>query len=380
MSYFKIIILFSLFVYTGFFHNLGLASGDLLLSDIDKKEKQFFQINQVLAKNHVLPRYQVFANETIKLDNSAKKFCLAPDSASLTELREVFHSAADAWIRVEHINFGPVEENLRLYRINFWPDKHNTGSKHLARTLKSKDKTMIEPNKFSLNSVALQGFPALERLLFSRSDELFKKNESAKFRCNLIKAISRNLREIASSLLVEWVEENSTYLNKDSYQNNQNNFEERENFQNYFASLYGILRKVHDLKLHRPLGETPEMSKPKKSESWRSGRSMRNIIINLESAQKLFQGEVSFGMDNLIQNITPETYMVRDFNITMNFALKTAREIPIPLHKAVIDYKWHDQVDKLKAQISRMMAMVRARIFLSFGIGTGFNFLDGDSI
>ena len=64
----------------------------------------------------------------------------------------------------------------------------------------------------------------------------------------------------------------------------------------------------------------------------------------------------------------------------MNFALKTAREIPIPLHKAVIDYKWHDQVDKLKAQISRLMAMVRARIFLSFGIGTGFNFLDGDSI
>ena len=111
MSYFKIIILFSVFVYTGFFHNLGLASGDLLLSDIDKKEKQFFQINQVLAKNHVLPRYQVFAIETIKLDSSATKFCLAPDSASLTDLWEVFHSTADAWIRVEHINFGPVEEN-----------------------------------------------------------------------------------------------------------------------------------------------------------------------------------------------------------------------------------------------------------------------------
>ena len=141
-----------------------------------------------------------------------------------------------------------------------------------------------------------------------------------------------------------------------------------------------MLRKIHDLKLHRPLGETPQSSRPKKSEAWRSGRSMRNIIINLESAQKLFQGEVYFGMDNLIQIINPETYMVRDFNITMNFALKTARGIPIPLHKAVLDNKWHDQVDKLKAQISRMMAMVRARIFLSFGIGTGFNFLDGDSI
>ena len=119
MGSFKIILLFSLFVYKGFFNNFALASEEILLTNIDKKEKQFFQINQVLAKNHVLPRYQVFANETIKLDNSAKKFCLAPDSASLTELREVFHSAADAWIRVEHINFGPVEENLRLYRINY---------------------------------------------------------------------------------------------------------------------------------------------------------------------------------------------------------------------------------------------------------------------
>ena len=380
MSSFKFIILFSVFVYTGFFNNFVLASEDLLLTEIEKKEIKFFQINQVLAKNHVLPRYQVFTNETIKIDSSATKFCLAPDSASLIDLREVFHSAADAWIRVEHINFGPVEENLRLYRINFWPDKHNTGSKHLARILKSKDKTMLEPNKFSLNSVALQGFPALERLLFTQSDELFKGDDLAKFRCDLIKAISRNLREIANSLLVEWVDENSAYINKDSYQKKPNNFEEREIFQDFFASLYGILRKIHDLKLHRPLGETPEASRPKKSEAWRSGRSMRNIIINLESAQKLFQGEVYFGMDNLIQIINPETNMVRDFNITMNFALKTARGIPIPLHKAVIDYKWHDHVDKLKAQISRMMAMVRARIFLSFGIGTGFNFLDGDSI
>jgi len=160
MSYFKIIIFFGVFVCTGFFNNFVLASEDLLLTDIDKKENQFFLINQVLAKNHVLPRYQVLANETIKIDSSATKFCLAPDSASLIDLREVFHSAADAWIRVEHINFGPVEENLRIYRINFWPDKHNTGSKHLAKILKSKDKTMLEPNKFSLNSVALQGFPA----------------------------------------------------------------------------------------------------------------------------------------------------------------------------------------------------------------------------
>ena len=225
MSSFKFIILFSVFVYTGFFNNFILASEDLLLTEIEKKEIRFFQINQVLAKNHVLPRYQVFANETIKIDSSATKFCLAPDSASLIDLREVFHSAADAWIRVEHINFGPVEENLRLYRINFWPDKHNTGSKHLARILKSKEKTMLEPNKFSLNSVALQGFPALERLLFTQSEELFKGDDLAKFRCNLIKAISRNLREIANSLLVEWVEENSTYINKDSYQNNPNNIE-----------------------------------------------------------------------------------------------------------------------------------------------------------
>ena len=380
MSSFKIITIISVFFYTGFFNNFVLASEDHLLTEIEKKERNFFLINQVLAKNHVLPRYKVFANEIIKIDSSATKFCLTLDSASLIDLREVFHAAADAWIRVEHINFGPVEENLRLYRINFWPDKHNTGSKHLARILKNKEKTMLEPKNFSLNSVALQGFPALERLLFTQSDELFKGGDLAKYRCNLIKAISKNLRKIANSLLVEWVEDNSAYINNDSYQKTSNNFEEREVFQDYFASLYGILRKIHDLKLHRPLGETPEGSRPKKSEAWRSGRSLRNIIINLESAQKLFMGEGYFGMNNLIQIINPETYMVRDFNISMNLALKTARGVPVPLHKAVLDYKWHDQVDKLKAQISRMMAMVRARIFLSFGIGTGFNFLDGDSI
>ena len=350
-----------------------------LTTFLSKIEPQHYhRINEVLAKKHVLPRYEIFAIQTSKMDEVAQKFCLRPTQEGFSELRESFHMAADSWAGIQHIQFGPIDEKLRLNRIYFWPDKHNTGSKHLGRLLKSKDKSLLEQERFTLMSVALQGFPALERLLFSQSKALFSGNEDAIFRCHFILSITKNLQIIAETVLQEWVEENEGFLKVTTSTGAPFYSGENEIFQDFLASLYGNFRAIHDLKLRRPLGETPEKSRPKRSEAWRSERSLKNIILNLEAARQLFQGEGDFGIDDFITMLHPGTSITKDFNTYLDYTLNTARNISLPMHKAVRNPEQHDQVDRLKAQVQALLVFVKGRIANSVGLGIGFNLLDGD--
>ena len=340
--------------------------------------EKYFRVNQALLKKHILPRYEKFSSQTIKLDLAARQFCKAPSIANLPLIKKKFHSAADAWAGVQHIQFGPIEEQLRLNRVYYWPDKHNTGSRHLGRLLKSEDETLLSEEQFSIISVALQGFPALERLLFSQSEQLFKQDRSSKFRCRLIQAISLNLREISAAVLKEWNDPNNPFLQVVTSSGVQIYSGENEIFQDYLASLYGNLRAIHDLKIHRTLGETPESSRPRLADAWRSGRSLRNIILNLEAAQKLFEGEGDFGIDDFIEMLKPDSTTAKDFKTYLKYTLKTARSISLPLHQAVRDQQQHEQVERLKAQMLALVILVRTRVSTAVGMGTGFNFLDGD--
>ena len=339
---------------------------------------QYFRINQVLAKKHILPRYENFSAQAIKLDLAAQQFCMAPSIANLPLIKTAFHSAADAWAGVQHIQFGPIEEKLRLNRVYYWPDKHNTGSRHLGRLLKSEDETLLSEEQFSLISVALQGFPALERLLFSQSEKLFKQDKTSMFRCSLVQAISLNLRKISAAVLNEWNDPSNGFMQVATSSGVPIYSGENEIFQDHLASLYGNLRAIHNLKIHRTLGENSENSRPRLAEAWRSERSLRNIILNLEAAQKLFEGEGAFGMDDFIEMLKPDSNTAKDFKTYMEYTLKTARSISLPLHKAVRDEQQHEQVERLKAQVLALMGLVRGRISTAVGMGTGFNFLDGD--
>src|SRR5690606_18687509 len=46
------------------------------------------------------------------------------------------------------------------------------------------------------------------------------------------------------------------------------------------------LQFINEYKLTRPLGDDAESIRPRRAESWRSGRSLRNVRINLESLRE----------------------------------------------------------------------------------------------
>ena len=154
---------------------------------------------------------------------------------------------------------------------------------------------------------------------------------------------------------------------------------EKEIFHDYLASFYRSLRSIHELKLRRILGESTEDSRPRLAEFWRSERSLRNIILNLEALQQLFKGDGEFGIGELIERNNPKSSTAKDFKIYLEYAIKTARTISPPLHKSILDPDQFEQVDRLQAQVLSLIGFVRTRITTELGMAVpGINSLDGD--
>src|SRR3546814_12706865 len=70
----------------------------------------------------------------------------------------------------------------------------------MSQLLSEHDAEALQPRTFANGSVAVQGFPALERLLFDSDDDTW----AMPFGCDVVRAIGTNLKSIAAGLLHDW--------------------------------------------------------------------------------------------------------------------------------------------------------------------------------
>src|SRR5690606_8386432 len=195
---------------------------------------------------HVIPRYAALADATRRLDEAARAYCGTPSDAGFVALRTTYGAASDAWQGVQHIRFGPVDLFMRQQRFAMWPDPRNTVGRQLGEMLKSGDRDLISQKSFETGSVAVQGLPALERLLY---DETLPNG----FACEAVTAISGNLAGMATDVLHAWREDYARTVAKAGeagthYQSAS------EATLDLFKSLHAAVELVADHKLARPLG------------------------------------------------------------------------------------------------------------------------------
>src|SRR5207247_4902359 len=89
-------------------------------------------------------------------------------------LQRAYLATADTWSQIEFLHYGPIGEEFRAERLSYWPERKNATAKGLAVLLEKDGVADLTPEMFVKNSVAAQGLPALERLLFdekARSEE-----------------------------------------------------------------------------------------------------------------------------------------------------------------------------------------------------------------
>jgi len=131
-----------------------------------------------------------------------------------------------------------------------------------------------------------------------------------------------------------------------------------------------------EMKVDRVMGKSAETARPRRAESWRSGRSLRNVVRNLEALRSLYEGEDGPGLRHLLD---PSDAGLADLlSRAFRQTLETARSIRPPLFRAVADPAAREALARLSAELHGLKKLVGGRLAPALGTPLGFNALDGD--
>lgn len=150
----------------------------------------------------ILPGFDAYAAQTTALMARVGLDC-GVSAERLEALRTQFKAVVTAWSQVELYRIGPLLKEDRSDRTLFWPDRKGIALKQVQQILASEDASALDPLTLRQKSVAVQGFGALEFVLFGTgSDDMA--TGSATFRCHYAEAIATLLDQTAWELVDAW--------------------------------------------------------------------------------------------------------------------------------------------------------------------------------
>lgn len=166
----------------------------------EQEQLRFFT---AVGEELLAPGHAAFAGATEALATAVAGYCATPSDGEVAALREAWRCAMVAWQRVQHLRTGPVEEDHRRLRIQFFPDGNGAVDRNLQGLLDGSE-SITEASVRNAPAGA-QGFPALEQLIFG-SDALTPGSR----RCEAAAAIAANVGTMAEEVAASWAEGGAT--------------------------------------------------------------------------------------------------------------------------------------------------------------------------
>lgn len=310
-------------------------------------------LRDAIVNDHINPGYAHFDEKAKGLDYKVKGHCKnigeAPDKLAA---QDAFHGALDAWQAMQHIRHGAVAENDRHSRLQFWPDQRGITERHMRKILAEPVDATITDN-FADASVALQGFSALERLLFDDaplSRHLIDGEKTS--RCVLAQAIAHNIVTIATELKDAPARpgDAKTFVTET------------------VTDLVVGIEFIQSLKLKLPAGA--RKPRPFLLEDWRAKRSLRNIEINIRALRELYKLLAAdlTDSDEKVARILDAFEQVEDDVRALGENAKIVLE----------EDDGPKRLRALAARIEKLRDGIVATLPKSLGVRLGFNSLDGD--
>ncbi|WP_298909151.1 imelysin family protein [uncultured Aliiroseovarius sp.] len=263
-----------------------------------------------------------------------------------------------AWAPLDAYQFGPIVQNGAVLSVGFWPDKKDYVGRGLKALLTESPEALQDPATIAQHSAAVQGLPAIERLLF---DDLPA--------CPAVIGISAHLHGMANQLYADWFNkggwadlarapspENPVYQSADEFT------------KVLFTAADFELTRIGDARLGRPLG-TFNAPRPTRAEAWRAGLSFELIDAQLLGIGTLL--EQGFAGDNNLAEI--DELLDRINETRMRIAA-----VGTPLDLAVTDPVTRFRVEALQTRIGSLQRQVNESVGPAIGVETGFSAADGD--
>jgi predicted lipoprotein len=344
-------------------------------------------IAQAALTDVIRPGYAAFAGAADALQGKMDVLCQDPSAPSLAQAKQAFAATVAAWSKVEILRFGPVTQDHRFERLFFWPDPKGIGLKQVQQALAEKDEDIELPDELAGKSVAIQGLPALEYLLYGDGAEVLAKERQivgensppevdteGAFRCGFALAVATNIDRIAQAVVEDW-REGSAYekaflgpVPEDPIYHSP-----KEVTLDLFKSFTAGIELVRDQKLGKPLGPSPVEAKPKLAAFWLSGLTFANAAGNLAGVRTLF---AKGGFAQIVAN--ESAGVEKSILFDLDHAIEVLGGIDLPMTEVATDDDMRAKIEALRVALKSAAQTAGDMIARGAGLAFGFNAMDGD--
>lgn len=348
----------------------------LLFSAAQADEALTRQTHQRFVDDYIVAHLQNFKTEAQTLDMAVTDACAQGGEPQWQAVKTSFAAAVTAWMPLQSMRFDAFEKNSRDLRTYFWPNSR--GEKQAGKFLYQTDMSKLEPSYFHNLSVALQGLPIIEWLLYHKDSTLFANDQQLKtYTCHYLAAVALNLTVITDELLAEFGDGGAAriILLSPSDSNELYGALPEVTLQ-FYKAVHAMVEMVHGQKLSRPIANELKYLKPKRLEMWRAGLTKTNMMANIASiydAYKIFSPMI----------LAAEQGAETDVAIQQQFAdtMQLLNGLPDDFYAALSGDEqpamWQ-QARELISQLAMLKNTLAIKGTEALDIPLGFNALDGD--
>ena len=320
---------------------------------------------------YVVPSYAALHQSNLQLQTHTRDLCNSLSWKYLDDLQPHLSQALTALAYSQAIDGGPMQDQLRNFQLYFWPDRNNLVSKQLGQLMLQADLLVLQTQGLEQVSVALAGYPVLERLLFMPSYRKMVVEDQQKFACSYIIAVSDNLVRLTGDINKAW---KTNWRSKLLSLNNTNSrFKKPADQVSFiFSNIDLLLTKIITKKLAKPVMSSAKKAKPKRLESWRSGNSLVMLKANTQALS-----------DSLKLTLKPvliragERPVWQQISHDLSLIKLQLDKLPLPLVVHLSEPHYWQLTKQLQDQFSQLQVSLR-RIYPRLDVRLGFNAYDGD--
>ncbi|MGB6104216.1 MAG: imelysin family protein [Pusillimonas sp.] len=297
-----------------------------------------------------------------------------------------FALTVEAWAGIEFLRFGPLVAANRYERIYFWPDPRGMTLRQVQGLLAS-PAGVPDATELATHSVAVQGLPALEYVLYKENGLLAGGRAAAPggtgeapdspgmadaAACDYAVAIAGNLARVGAELVQAWTPDGE-YARQFSQPLPDNALyrSPREVAGEAIKALSTGLQFARDAKLLPVLGKGPGAAQYKRAPFWRSGLSARAMAATIDGMIRFYRaGGYRYEADEawVDDSLQGELQRARDNFSAMQ---SSARQL------ANSD-EGYRQLTLASLLLKNAKGMVDEHMASAFDVRMGFNALDGD--
>lgn len=340
---------------------IGTARADPVPDDVGAR----------VATGFAQPAAHAFAESATALAGQVEALCASPGEASLAAARTAFADTVATWGRVSVLRFGPLVADNRYERAFFWPDPRGVILRQVQGLLGEADEAALAPGALGGKSVAVQGLPALEFVLYGGGAGELAAGQAA-YRCRYGAAVAVNLAEIARAAEAGWADGSpfreaftAPFAAADLYRS------KGEVAGEIVKALGTALQYTRNAELLPALGDTADAARGKRAPLWRSDRTFALVGARIDGLLDLV---AAAGFD---ADPTAAAY-VGSIRFDLSHARDALDAVTTPAQDAFGDADDRGRLAYVAAALHGANETTGGGLSGALGLTMGFNALDGD--